>query len=161
MQTYNMLRNCEFLDYVCVIPQVYTFYSPSLQANTTYDINVTTFKNSCIGLAPYVKAENGNNNDCFSNTSFSYIQLKNQDGNEITNNFNDTLLKAINTTKMKNSSLLISGLNFLFFANDIWKCLQNNYIDGAMSFNGEDKKICVQFSSAKNNIYVVFLKIVL
>lgn len=159
--TYNMLKNNDFLDYVTVVPQQMTFYTPNLVANNQYELNMTTFKNSCVGFCAYVKANSNNNDDQYTYGNIIDLQIKNQNGNEITNKFDIDLLRALNVRKINDSWKIVSGLNWLFFCDKVYDVLNNNYIDGCMSFAGDDKRICVTFGDAFSNVYIMFLKIVL
>lgn len=122
---------------------------------------MTTFKNSCVGFCAYVKANSNNNDDQYTYGNIIDIQIKNQNGNEITNKLDVDLLRALNVRKINDSSKIVSGLNWIFFCDKVYDVLNNNYIDGCMNFGGDDKRICVTFGDAFSNVYIMFLKIVL
>ena len=166
LSTYNTIMKEEWLDFYTVIPEVYDPYTPNLAANTNYDLQLSEFNNCAVGFLPFQKLVSNpvKNEDEVSFSSYSLMQLKHQNNQEITPQIDDAFMKIINSFKMKGNQLITSNSigNFYFWCNDVESCINNkNLIDGYYNFGGENQKLSFTMSNATTSILILYFKIVI
>ena len=166
LSTYNTIMKEEWLDFYTIVPEIYDPYTPNLAANTKYDLNLTEFNNCAVGFLPFQKIVSNpvKNEDEVTFNSYSMMQLKHQNNQEITPEIDDVFMKTINCFKMKGNQLIQSTAigDFYFWCNDVESCINNkNLIDGYYNFGGENQKLSFIMSSATTSILILYFKIVI
>ncbi len=164
ISTYNTIMKEEWLDYYCVVPEVYDPYTPNLEAAKNYDLLLSEFKNTAIGFGVFQKqlSDPVKNEDETTLFTCTKMQLKHQNNQEIFPELTSDLLKTINSFKLKSNSLVGNGTlpNFYFWCNDVTSCVNNNYLlDGWYNFGNENQKLSLTMPNATTEIFILFFKI--
>ncbi len=163
--TYNTIMREDWLDFYSVVPEIYDPYTPNLEANKNYDLQFSEFNNCAVGFLTFQKFVSNpvKNEDDVTFSSFSKMQLKHQNNQEITPELTDLKLKVLNSFKLNNSLMASDTIgNTYFWCNDVASVINNkNLIDGYYNFGGENQKLSITMSNSTTSIYILFFKIII